>query len=222
MQVLVRHFGLRDYATCFAAMKKFTCERDPATPDEIWLLEHPSVFTLGLSGRSEHIIDAGDIPVIHSDRGGQVTYHGPGQLVVYLLLDLKRRNLGVRTLVGRLEQAVIDMLGDLGIAALRRAGAPGVYVADAKIASLGIRVRRGCSYHGLALNVNGDLSPFQRIDPCGYPGLAMCSLEELGLGLDCDRAGALLVPHLERCLTGAALPTSALRGDAVAYNRVRP
>lgn len=220
MQVLVRHLGLQDYAACFAAMKRFTSERDPATPDEVWLLEHPSVFTLGLSGHSEHVIDAGNIPVVHSDRGGQVTYHGPGQLVAYLLLDLKRRNLGVRTLVERLEQAVIDMLAELDVAGHRRASAPGVYVADAKIASLGIRVRRGCSYHGLALNVNGDLSPFRRINPCGYPGLAVTSLNDLGLGLDCSGAGALLVPHLERCL--AAAPPGALRGDAGAYNPVRP
>jgi len=220
VEILVQRLGLRDYSACFAAMKRFTGERDPATTDEIWLLEHPPVFTLGLSGRAEHIIDAGTIPVIHSDRGGQVTYHGPGQLVIYVLLDLKRRNLGVRTLVQRLEQAVIDMLAELDITGRRRAGAPGVYVADAKIASLGIRVRRGCSYHGLALNVNGDLSPFQRINPCGYPGLAMTSLEELGAALDSDRAGALLVPQLERCLTGAP-PPGALRGDAGAYNRVR-
>ncbi|MEJ2478944.1 MAG: lipoyl(octanoyl) transferase LipB, partial [Acidihalobacter sp.] len=163
--------GRRSYAPVWQAMQDFTDARKPDTPDEFWMLEHPPVFTLGQAGRSEHLLAPGSIPVVHIDRGGQVTYHGPGQLVVYTLLDLRRRRLGVRALVEALEQGVVDMLADYGVAAQPRRDAPGVYVDGRKIAALGLRVRRGCSYHGLALNVDMDLEPFQRINPCGYRGM---------------------------------------------------
>ena len=171
-----------DYAQTLAAMRDFTARRDAATADEIWLVAHPPVFTQGLAGRAEHLLAPGDIPVVRTERGGQVTYHGPGQVVAYTLIDLRRRSLLVRDLVCRLEQAAIDTLADYGVAAVRRGGAPGVYVADAagrpgaKIAALGIKVSRGCSYHGVALNVDMDLEPFTRIDPCGYPGLEVTDL----------------------------------------------
>jgi len=163
-------------------MRDFTDSRTAETADELWLVEHPAVFTQGQAGRPEHLLDAGPIPVVQSDRGGQVTYHGPGQLVAYPLLDLRRLDLGVRALVSAIEQTLITLLATLEITAELRPGAPGVYVAGAKIASLGLRVRRGCSFHGLALNVNMDLSPFERINPCGYAGLAMTDIERLRPG----------------------------------------
>jgi len=175
----LRRLGRVDYAACLAAMQDFTDRRDADTPDECWLVEHPPVLTLGLAGKPEHVLDAGDIPVVRCDRGGQVTYHGPGQVVLYTLLDLKRADIGVKALVTTLEQAVIDLLMTLGITGGRLAGAPGVYVAGAKIAALGLRVRRGCSYHGLSLNVAMDLAPFSRINPCGYAGLAVTDLRRL-------------------------------------------
>ncbi len=175
----LRRLGRVDYAACLAAMQAFTDQRDADTPDECWLVEHPPVFTLGLAGKPEHVLDAGDIPVVRCDRGGQVTYHGPGQVVLYTLLDLKRADIGVKALVTALEQAVIDLLAPLGITGERRIGAPGVYVAGAKIAALGLRVRRGCCYHGLSLNVAMDLAPFGRINPCGYAGLAVTDLRRL-------------------------------------------
>lgn len=175
----LRRLGRVDYTTCLAAMQAFTDQRDADTPDECWLVEHPSVFTLGLAGKAEHVLNAGDIPVVRCDRGGQVTYHGPGQVVLYTLLDLKRADIGVKALVNALEQAVIDLLAPLGITGERRTGAPGVYVAGAKIAALGLRVRRGCCYHGLSLSVAMDLTPFGRINPCGYAGLAVTDLRAL-------------------------------------------
>ena len=193
---ILRHPGLLDYEAAFAAMKEFSDARVTATPDEIWFLEHPPVYTLGLGGRSEHVLDPGGIPVVRADRGGQVTYHGPGQLVVYTLLDLKRAGLAIRPLVTRLEQSVIDLLEEFGIEGERRAGAPGVYVNGAKIASLGVRVRRGCCYHGLALNVAMDLAPFRGINPCGYAGLAVTQLRDLGVNTDCDAVSNRLAPHL--------------------------
>ncbi len=179
--ILVRHLGLTEYLPAFQAMQRFTESRTAETPDEIWLLEHPPVFTQGMNGKAEHLLAPGEIPVVQVDRGGQVTYHGPGQLVVYLLLDLRRRKLGVRHVVTAMEQAVIDLLGDDGIAAVARQDAPGVYVEGSKVASLGLRVRRGCSYHGLSLNVDMDLEPFSRINPCGYRGLAVTQLRALGI-----------------------------------------
>lgn len=190
--------GLQDYLTTLEAMRAFTDRRNAGTEDELWLLEHPPVFTLGQAGRREHLLDPGDIPVLQVDRGGQVTYHGPGQLIAYLLLDLRRAGLGVKRLVNLLEQAVIDLLGIYGIDAERRADAPGVYVADAKIASLGLRIRNGCSYHGLALNVAMDLEPFRRINPCGYAGLAVTQISDLVAGVTVTDAGSALAETLAR------------------------
>ena len=177
--MLVRELGLVDYQPTLEAMRQFTDKRDEQTPDEIWLLEHPSIFTQGQAGKAEHVLAAGDIPVVQVERGGQVTYHGPGQLVAYLLLDLRRLGIGVRDLVTLMERSLVDVLGAYGIDAAPRPGAPGVYVQDAKIASLGLRVRRGCSFHGLALNVDMDLQPFGRINPCGYAGLRMTQMADL-------------------------------------------
>lgn len=165
-------------------MQAFTAARGPATPDEIWLLEHPPVFTLGLAGKREHILHLSDIPIIPIDRGGQITYHGPGQVVAYLLLDLKRRGYGVRELVTRMEQTVIDLLATYDVAACRRERAPGVYVANKKIAALGLRIKHGMSYHGLALNVDMDLTPFTHINPCGYAGLEATQLQDWGVTAD--------------------------------------
>nr|WP_157174664.1 lipoyl(octanoyl) transferase LipB [Thiocystis violascens] len=192
--------GLQDYPATLAAMRDWTDARREDTRDEVWLLEHPPVFTLGQAGRLEHILAPGAIPVVQSDRGGQVTYHGPGQLIVYPLLDLRRTGLGVKRLVSLLEQCVIDLLDIYGIAAARRPNAPGVYVADAKIASLGLRIRQGCSYHGLALNVAMDLEPFRRINPCGYAGLAITQVSELVSGVTVADAGRALTAILERLL----------------------
>ena len=197
--VIVRRLGLVPYESAFAAMRDFTERRTEATPDEIWLLQHPPVFTLGIAGKQEHLLAPGDIPVVQTDRGGQVTYHGPGQIVVYPLLDLRRRNLGVRRLVTILEQTVIALLADLGIAAQARPDAPGVYVEGRKIASLGLRVRRGCSYHGLSFNAAMDLAPFRRINPCGYTGLAMTQLRDLGVefAMEPTEAGPVTVAVLD-------------------------
>ncbi|HEX22798.1 MAG TPA: lipoyl(octanoyl) transferase LipB, partial [Chromatiales bacterium] len=177
-------------------MQDFTASRTKDTPDEIWLLEHPPVFTLGLNGKREHLLAAGDIPIIKCDRGGQVTYHGPGQIIAYLLLDLKRRGLGVKEMVRRMEQLVIDLLASYGIDSERRAGAPGIYVDDKKIAALGLRVRHGCSYHGLSLNVDMDLTPFSHINPCGYEGLETTQLRELRPDIELARVADELQRHL--------------------------
>ena len=177
--VVVRQLGLQDYRPVWQSMTDFTNQRTPETPDELWLVEHPPVFTQGQAGKPEHLLLPGDIPVIQTDRGGQVTYHGPGQLVAYPLLDLRRLKLGVRDLVSAIEQTIVATLAVYGIEAYPKPDAPGVYVAGDKIASLGLRVRRGCSFHGLALNVDMDLEPFQRINPCGYEGLAMTQMRDL-------------------------------------------
>ncbi|MGO3908590.1 lipoyl(octanoyl) transferase LipB [Huaxiibacter chinensis] len=177
-KILVRHLGLQPYEPVSRAMHDFTDTRDETSPDEIWLVEHYPVFTQGQAGKAEHVLVPGNIPVIQSDRGGQVTYHGPGQQVMYVLLDLKRRKLGVRELVTLLENTVVDTLAAYGIQAHPRADAPGVYVGDSKICSLGLRIRRGCSFHGLALNINMDLSPFLRINPCGYAGMEMVKMSQ--------------------------------------------
>lgn len=178
-ELVVRHLGLVDYQPTLEAMRQLTRERDAQTPDEIWLLQHPKVFTQGQAGKAEHVLAAGDIPVIQVERGGQVTYHGPGQLVAYLMLDLRRLDLGVRELVTAMEQSLVELLAGYGIEAAPKADAPGVYVAGDKIASLGLRVSRGCSFHGLALNVDMDMTPFLRINPCGYAGLKMVQLRDL-------------------------------------------
>ncbi|MEG6191252.1 lipoyl(octanoyl) transferase LipB [Enterobacter kobei] len=177
-KILVRHLGLQPYEPVSQAMHDFTDSRDDTTPDEIWLVEHLPVFTQGQAGKAEHLLMTGDIPVIQSDRGGQVTYHGPGQQVMYVLLNLKRRKLGVRELVTLLEQTVVNTLAEYGIDAHPRADAPGVYVGEMKICSLGLRIRKGCSFHGLALNINMDLTPFQRINPCGYAGMEMTQMRQ--------------------------------------------
>ena len=176
---LERRLGLADYAETLERMQAFTAERGPETPDEIWLLEHPQVFTQGVAGRAEHLLAPGDIPVLQVDRGGQVTYHGPGQWVAYLLINLRRRGLGVRALVDRIEAALVATVAHYGIDSAPDPNAPGVYVDGVKIASLGLRVRRGCSYHGLALNVDPDLEPFHRINPCGHRGLEVTSLARI-------------------------------------------
>ncbi|MBI5461224.1 MAG: lipoyl(octanoyl) transferase LipB [Gammaproteobacteria bacterium] len=193
----VRYLGRVDYEPTWRAMQDFTAARTDDTADELWLLEHPPVFTLGLNAKPEHLLNPGDIPVVQIDRGGQVTYHGPGQLVAYVLLDLTRRHLGVQRLVQLMEQAVIDLLAEHGVTAQGRRDAPGVYVDGAKIAALGLRVKRGRSYHGLALNVNMDLEPFGRINPCGYPGMRVTQLHDLGISLDLDAVSARLQLHLE-------------------------
>jgi lipoyl(octanoyl) transferase len=193
---VIRHLGRVDYETTWRRMQQFTELRTAHSADEIWFLEHPPVFTLGMAGRREHLLTPGDIPVVQTDRGGQVTYHGPGQLVVYALIDLRRAGLGVRDLVTGLEQSVIRYGAALGIAAAARPEAPGVYVAGRKLASVGIRIRRGASFHGLALNVNMDLEPFRRINPCGLAGLAMTQLGDLAEVADVAVAAAGLQPHL--------------------------
>jgi lipoyl(octanoyl) transferase len=181
-------------------MQQFTDERTATTPDEIWFTEHPPVFTLGLNAKPEHLLAPGDIPVVQIDRGGQVTFHGIGQLMIYPLLDLKRAALGVRTLVTALEQSVVDLVAEFDVAAAARPEAPGVYVNDDKLASVGLRIRRGCSFHGMALNVDIDLEPFARINPCGYAGLQMTDLTRLGVGLDLEQAAGRLLPGLLRHL----------------------
>ena len=193
----IRRLGLAEYEATWRAMQEFTARRDADTPDELWVLQHPPVYTLGIAGKPEHLprVDNG-IPVVRSDRGGQITYHGPGQLVIYLLLDMRRRGLGVRPLVRMMEQAAIDTLGACGVAAHRRNDAPGVYVGKAKIAALGLRIRNGCCYHGLALNVDMDLSPFDAINPCGYPGLAVTQTRDLGIAEALDTLAGKLVEHL--------------------------
>ena len=196
----VRHLGVREYEPTWRAMQRFTAERGPATPDELWFLEHPPVFTLGVNASRAHLIAPGDIPVVQIDRGGQVTYHGPGQLVVYPLIDLSRAALSVRAFVSALEQAVVALAADYGISAQGRRDAPGVYVRARKLASIGVRVRRPGSYHGLALNVALDLEPFSRINPCGYAGLEMTQLAELGGPRTVADAAAALEPHLLRAL----------------------
>ncbi len=193
---LVRDLGHHTYVPVWRAMQGLTDARGAGTTDEVWLVEHDPVFTLGQAGKPEHVLMAGDIPVVRVDRGGQVTYHGPGQIVVYPLLDLKRLKIGVRDYVCRIEQVVIDTLGDWNIVATRREGAPGVYVNDAKVAALGIRVRRGCTFHGLAFNIAMDLSPYQRINPCGYSGLQVTSMLDLGGPSSLDAVKPALLSHL--------------------------
>jgi lipoyl(octanoyl) transferase len=197
---IVRSLGLLEYEPTWRAMQRFTDERNPGTADEIWFLEHRPVFTLGMNAAREHLLAPGDIPVVQIDRGGQVTYHGPGQLVVYPLIDLKRAGLGIRDLVTALERSVVDLAADIGIMAETRRSAPGVYVAGCKLASVGLRIRRGASYHGMALNVKMDLEPFGRINPCGYQGLEMTELAAFG-GPDTVAAARLaLEPHLLKAL----------------------
>jgi len=198
--VVTRSLGRTDYATTWRAMQEFTAARTPATPDEIWLTEHPPIYTLGLAGRREHLLRDNGIPTLKVDRGGQITYHGPGQLVAYLLFDLKRRGTGIRALVRAIEASVVEWLDSMEISAYGKPAAPGVYVmvggTETKIAALGLKVRNGCTYHGLALNVAMDLGPFADIDPCGYKGLAVTQLADLGVVRTVDEAGRELAPLL--------------------------
>jgi lipoyl(octanoyl) transferase len=194
MRPVIRHLGEVDYKKTWQAMQDFTDNRDKGTADELWILQHPPVYTLGKNGKPEHVLNARDIPVVNSDRGGQVTYHGPGQIVVYTLLDLNRLEIGVRELVTRIEHSIIDLLSAHGIESNARREAPGVYVNNAKIAALGLRVRKGCSFHGLALNVNMDLEPFSRINPCGYEGLEVTQLKHFVSDIDIDR----VIDHLQQ------------------------
>jgi lipoyl(octanoyl) transferase len=201
--LIVRQCGRVEYAPTWRAMQAFTAQRTLGgsdTPDELWLCEHPPVFTLGLAGKPEHLLRDIGVPIVKIDRGGQITYHGPGQIVCYLLLDLKRRTLTIKGLVNRMEQAVIDLLAGYGVTAERLAGAPGVYVGGAKIAALGLKVKNGCCYHGLALNVAMDLAPFSAINPCGYEGMAVTQLSAFVPDADVEKVGATLVAQLREKL----------------------
>ncbi len=192
--------GRRDYVPTWHAMQTFTDERDESTADEVWFCEHPPVFTMGLNAAEEHLLAPGDIPVVQIDRGGQVTFHGPGQLMVYPLIDIRRADIGVRTLVTALEQSVVDLAAEFDVEAAAKPEAPGVYVDDDKLASVGLRIRRGSSFHGMALNVDADLEPFSRINPCGYKGLEMTDLRALGIELDLEQTADRLLPHFLRHL----------------------
>ncbi len=206
MTVLARWLGQVPYEPTWRAMQRLTDERGPNTPDEFWFLEHPPVYTLGMAGRDEHVLTAGEIPVVRIDRGGQVTYHGPGQLVVYPLVDVRRLGLGVRALVTALETAIVDCVAEYGVQAYPRPEAPGVYVEGRKLASIGLRIRHGSSYHGLALNVMMDLEPFLRIDPCGYAGLEVTDMARLGHKATLLGMGQQLLPHLARTLKLPQMP----------------
>jgi lipoyl(octanoyl) transferase len=206
----VRDLGRQPYAPVWHAMQRFTDARTDATRDELWVVEHDPVFTLGQAGKDEHVLAPGDIPVLHVDRGGQVTYHGPGQLVIYPLLQLRRLGIGVRDYVCRIEQAIIDTLDEWNIGAERLDGAPGVYVGGAKVAALGIRVRRGCTFHGLAFNVSMDLEPFRRINPCGYQGLQVTSVVDLGGPSGMAAVTPVLLGHLARQFGLALEPAAEL------------
>lgn len=201
MPVIIKELGFQPYEAIWRQMQQFTDERDNATEDEIWVLEHPAVYTLGLNGKLEHILKPGDIPVINSDRGGQVTYHGPGQLIVYTMLDLKRLNLGIRPLVTLLEQAMIAILGQFNITAVAKPDAPGVYVNNKKIGSIGIRIRRNCSYHGLSLNNNMDLEPFNRINTCGFKDLQVTQLTDLGINISTPELGMCVANCINQTLS---------------------
>ena len=198
--LIIRDLGLVDYTSTWQRMQQFTDQRDDNTFDEIWLLEHPPVFTQGQAGKAEHLLFPGDIPVVQVDRGGQVTYHGPGQLVAYVLLNIKRRNLGVRQLVNLIEQSIIATLAQNDVEAYAKADAPGVYVDEKKVASLGLRVRKCCTFHGLALNVDMDLSPFSRINPCGYAGMQMVQSKDLGGPVSMQQAKQQLSAQLVKLL----------------------
>jgi lipoyl(octanoyl) transferase len=199
-KLIVRQLGLQDYMPIWQAMQDFTNNRDAETADEIWLVEHQAVFTQGQAGKEEHILMPGDIPVVKVDRGGQVTYHGPGQQMMYVLLNLKRNKLGVRNLVTALEECVVNTLKEYSISAYPKADAPGVYVDTKKVCSIGLRIRKGCSFHGLALNVDMDLTPFQRINPCGYAGLEMVNCIEIDGPVTLIEAGSKLTDHLSTLL----------------------
>jgi len=212
--MIVRQLGRVDYLPTVDAMREFTAVRSGETPDELWVLEHPPVYTVGQAGRAEHLPRASSIPVVRADRGGQITYHGPGQAIVYLMVDLSRRGLTVRELVRRIEGSVIDTLAAYGVVAARRAGAPGVYVDGAKIAALGLRVRHGRCYHGVALNVEMDLAPYTDIDPCGFPGLAVTQLADLGVRVTPAEAGLALAKVIGQELESRAEAATRAHAEA--------
>ena len=201
-EIIVRQLGRVDYLPTWRAMQDFTAGRDADTADEIWLLEHPPIYTLGQAGQPEHLLQASAIPLVRIDRGGQITYHGPGQSIAYLLIDIKRRGYGVRELVRRMEQAIIDLLAAQQIPAQRRNNAPGVYVNNAKIAALGLRVKHGCSYHGLALNIDMDLTPFSHINPCGYQDLRVTQMRDFAVSATIEQLNTALLTQLIQHITG--------------------
>lgn len=222
----LKFFGLVEYTPTWQAMQQFTAQRTPDTRDEIWLLQHPPVYTQGLAGKPEHLLRANDIPVVKIDRGGQITYHGPGQIVAYLLLDLRRWKINVRELVRLMEQAVIDLLAEHGVEAHGREDAPGVYVGEAKIAALGLKIKHGCCYHGLALNVDMNLAPFDNINPCGYAGLRVTQARDVGVTTSLPELEAQLVQNLVTLLqlhlhekNGAVIPAQAGMSEARFYGR---
>lgn len=210
-QLIVKHYGTTQYENTWRAMQNFTEQRTPETIDEFWLVEHWPVFTQGQAGKAEHVLNPGNIPIVQSDRGGQVTYHGPGQIVLYILIDIQRKTLAIRTLIRTLEQTIVDLLAQYGIPAATRCQAPGVYVNDAKIASLGLRIRRGYSYHGLSLNVTMDLEPFSRINPCGYRDLAVTQLSAFQPAVSLAMVTGDLVEHLARSLGYTTITAIDLR-----------
>lgn len=205
-QLFYKDLGLQDYQTTWEAMKNYTAERTPDSPDELWFVQHPPVFTLGQAGKEHHILNPHHIPVVKTDRGGQVTYHGPGQVVVYVLIDLKRNHLNVRQSIDLLEKSVISLLSELNIKSYCDPAAPGVYINKAKICSVGLRIKRGCTYHGLALNVDMDLTPFSWINPCGYEGLKMTQLKEHLPAISIEEAKKLLLKNILLCFQNNALP----------------
>ena len=199
-KLIIRNLGLQEYEPIWQSMQEFTANRDDSTPDELWCLEHPPVFTMGLNGKKRHLLNIQNIPVVNIDRGGQVTYHGPGQLVIYTLIDLKRLNIGVKDLVAIIEQSIIKLLKQYGIDAQGKENAPGVYVNNAKIAALGLRIKRNKSYHGLSLNIDMDLTPFKQINPCGYEGLAVTQVKDLKPKLNINQIKTDLISHLSHFL----------------------
>ena len=212
--MIIKRLGVVDYAPALEAMRAYTTERGADSADQIWLLQHPPVYTLGQAGKPEHLLhNPTAIPLVHIDRGGQITYHGPGQLIAYLLIDLARRHIKVRELVQLMEQAIIDTLGHYGLVAERKNGAPGVYIDEAKIAALGLRVKNGCSYHGLAINVDVDLAPFSGINPCGYEGLKTIRMRDLGVSASVEQVGECLLAQLQRLLPAIdAVPAAQHQG----------
>lgn len=199
-KLILRYLGIQPYLQTWQAMSDFTEQRDSQSIDEIWLLEHPAVFTQGLAGKAEHLLTSSDIPVVKSDRGGQITYHAPGQLIAYLLINIRRKDFNVRSLVSIIEQGIIDLLADYGVIAVAKSDAPGVYVNAKKIASLGLKIRKGSSFHGLALNVDMDLAPFLQINPCGYAGLEMTQCRDQGISLSVTQLAPLLIEKMNNNL----------------------
>jgi len=205
MTIKIRQLGVQDYTSCWQSMQEFTLARDENTTDEMWIVEHPAVFTLGLNGKPEHLLQSSDIPLVNTDRGGQITYHGPGQLVIYSLIDIKRRGLGVRQLVTILETAMIDALSQYGLIAQAKAEAPGVYIGEQKIGAVGLRIKKGGSYHGLSLNNDMDLAPFELINPCGYKGLQVTQLADFGVTIRTDELAVPVLSSIINALSSSEI-----------------